>query len=100
MPAQSSTPHSTVSERLLKARQRIATAFAQCLRATGTSHAAAARSMAVTKRTVGNWVRGSGPISVERIIASRRLSRSFTEHLCFHEHEQEPYLAREMRGQK
>jgi hypothetical protein len=96
MAAQSLKAVPRISVRLIKARQNIATAFGQCLSATRTSHAVAARSMAVTKRTVGAWVRGTGPISLERVFASRRLAHSFREILCVHDHGLAglPYIAR------
>lgn len=82
--------------RLLKARQTIATAFVQCLVETRTSQEVAARTLQVTKRTVGSWARGTGPLSVERVLAAPRLAKAFRDSLCSYDHSPHsaPYVAK------
>jgi len=86
-----------MSARLLKARSYISAALVQSLRETATSHEAAARSMGVNARTVGAWVRGERPMTVEVVFASPRLAKAFRQALCVHEHEPLAYIARKGR---
>jgi DNA-binding transcriptional regulator YdaS (Cro superfamily) len=82
------------SARLKKARQNISGSLSRAMGEVKCSQVAAARSMAVTERTVRDWIHGVTPVNVERVLASSRLAKAFRQHLCVHDHASAPYVAR------
>lgn len=98
MPARSSHSGAKVSPARMKARQDIASVFSRTLKRKRASHEAAARSMGVSKRTVGSVKRGETPLVLEVVWCSRLLGEAFREELCSRNHHAEkasaPYLAK------
>ena len=80
--------------RLAKSRREISGSLSRAMAETKCSQPAAARSMAITERTVRDWVHGVTPTNVERVLASPRLAKAFRQHLCVHNHDSVPYVAR------
>ena len=96
MPPRSSNTGADVSARREKVRSLMSGIFVQAIG--GASHAAVARRIGVTEKTVWRWVNRKAPLNVELVLSIPRIGRRFRELLCIHTHDDFPYIARKRRG--